>query len=306
MIFSEIYSTYYTAVAQLIEKAIDGQLNSRNATDIINDTAFEESFVYILDSIKSEQWQVITKDFKTPIKHTPKMPLTYLQKSFLKAVALDPRFKLFNDEIMGLDDVSPMYKPNDFYYFDKINDGDPYEDEQYIKNFKLILRGIKENKYLKIVYYSGKGSVQKGVYIPQKLEFSKKDDKFRLICRGGNNRSVTISTINVARIESVQLCEVFLDSRVRPYKRTKCTLILRINDERNALERCMLHFSNFEKETRQVSDKVYEMKLIYYKDDETEILIRILSFGPMVKVLSPSDFIGLIRARLDKQRCFQQ
>ena len=62
MIFSEVYSAYYTAVSHLISKAIDGELNDKNAVDIIKETAFNESFVYILDNIKSEQWQIITRD----------------------------------------------------------------------------------------------------------------------------------------------------------------------------------------------------------------------------------------------------
>jgi len=88
MIFSEIYSTYYTAVAKLIEMAIQGKLNGKNAGDIISNTAFNESFIYILENIKSENWQVLTKDFKTPIKHNPEMPLTTLQKRFLKTILL--------------------------------------------------------------------------------------------------------------------------------------------------------------------------------------------------------------------------
>lgn len=70
MLFSEVYSVYYTAVAKLIEKAIDDELSAKNASEIINSVAFSESFLYIMDNIKSENWSVITKNFKTPIKKT--------------------------------------------------------------------------------------------------------------------------------------------------------------------------------------------------------------------------------------------
>lgn len=302
MLFSEIYSTYYTAVAKLIEKAIDGELTNKNAEQIIDSTAFSESFIYILDNIKNEQWKIISSDFKTPIKHKPQMPLTTLQKRFLKAITLDPRFKMFSDEIKGLEDVEPLYRSDNFYYFDKISDGDPYDNPDYIKNFKTVLRGVKENKRLRIVYRGGKGLIQKGIFTPRKLEFSEKDDKFRLLCMG----NYAIATINLARIKSCQLVDIFDPKKVKPYTRRESTITLQIKNERNALERCMLHFSSFKKETRQIDNRTYEMKLTYYKDDETEVLIRVLSFGPMVKVLSPQYFIDQIIERLKNQKSCEQ
>jgi hypothetical protein len=302
MLFSEIYSTYYTAAAKLIEKAIDGELTDKNASEIIRSRAFSESFIYILDNIKSEEWQIITRDFKTPIKHKPQMPVTTLQKRFLKAISIDPRFKLFCDEIGGMQDIEPLYVSKDFHYFDRISDGDPYNAPDYIENFKTVLRGIKENKRIKIVYRGGKGVIQKGVFTPRKLEFSEKDDKFRLLCMG----NYALATINIARIKNCQLVDIFDPERVKTYIRRTCMITLQIKKERNALERCMMHFSNFKKETRLIDNRTYEMKLTYYKDDETEVLIRVLSFGPMVRVLSPNHFISLIKERLQNQKSCEQ
>ena len=42
---------------------------------------------------------------------------------------------------------------------------------------------------------------------------------------------------------------------------------------------------------------------VYYdKDDETEMVIRVLSFGPMIKVTAPVHFIELIKKRLMEQK----
>ena len=46
--------------------------------------------------------------------------------------------------------------------------------------------------------------------------------------------------------------------------------------------------------------------LRYDRDDETEILIRVLSFGPMLRVTSPESFIDKIRERLVKQRALNK
>ena len=37
-------------------------------------------------------------------------------------------------------------------------------------------------------------------------------------------------------------------------------------------------------------------------DDETEILIRILAFGPLIEVMGPDDFRDKIKERLLRQR----
>ena len=81
----------------------------------------------------------------------------------------------------------------------------------------------------------------------------------------------------------------------------KSTVTLEIYDERNALERVMLAFAHFEKRTIQVGANVYQLTISYEIFDETELLIRILSFGPMVKVLEPASFQQQIRERISKQ-----
>ena len=66
------------------------------------------------------------------------MPLTILQKRWLKAMSLDPRIKLFDADFSFLDDVEPLFTPADYTVFDKYNDGDDFESKDYIKNFRMI------------------------------------------------------------------------------------------------------------------------------------------------------------------------
>ncbi len=68
----------------------------------------------------------------------------------------------------------------------------------------------------------------------------------------------------------------------------------------------MIAFSSFKKETERIDDNTYKMKLTYHKEDETELLIRILSFGPMLKVVGPDCFVNLIVERLKSQKKLQQ
>ena len=51
-----------------------------------------------------------------------------------------------------------------------------------------------------------------------------------------------------------------------------------------------------------MEDEQYVLHLRYYESDETEIVIRVLSFGPCVKVLEPESFVNLIKERLILQK----
>jgi predicted DNA-binding transcriptional regulator YafY len=79
------------------------------------------------------------------------------------------------------------------------------------------------------------------------------------------------------------------------------TITVRIRDERNAMERFMLHFAHFEKQAEKLDKMHYLVKIKYAHDDESEMVIRILSFGPMVRVVEPDSFRELLVERLRKQ-----
>jgi len=81
-----------------------------------------------------------------------------------------------------------------------------------------------------------------------------------------------------------------------------CTVTAEITDERNTLERAMLHFAHFEKQVKRIDERRYLLCLRYYESDETELVIRMLSFGPYIKVLAPDRFVSLMRERLIAQK----
>ncbi len=63
----------------------------------------------------------------------------------------------------------------------------------------------------------------------------------------------------------------------------------------------MLHFADLEKRTEQAAHRCYRIEILYRAEDETEILIRVLSFGPFLKVTEPGSFVSLVKERLKKQ-----
>lgn len=296
MLFSEIYNTYYQAMSKLLSAAIGHELDLQKAMEIINEEAFKESFMVILDAIKNEEWLLINHNYQTPLVNYPKQPLSKLQLRFLKTISLDPRFTLFQDRLQLPDSIEPLYSSEDFYFFDQISDGDPYQDETYQHNFREIYQAQRDGKQLEVSYQGAKGKCQRLKVIPQKLEYSPKDDKFRLVCHGLKRQLI----LNISRILECKIVDEINHPIPAPnFKKESVTI--EITDIRNALERAMLHFANYEKETRQISDTVYQMKCSYKRSDETEVLIRVLSFGPMLKVIEPQAFQDKVKERLVRQ-----
>ncbi len=297
MLLSEVYSAYFRALELLIKAAQKGELTEENLQQIIEAKAFSESALTIIPAIKNEEWLVINQALKTPLCHVPQMPLTLLQKRWLKTLLADPRCGLFGVTAQGLSSVDPLWQPEDLVYFDRYTDGDDFSDPNYIACFKTILEGLKKQCWLKIVYLNRQGRKLEGSFIPSKLEYSAKDDKFRLKTMGNK----LVAYINVARITSCQCMETYERDSWEMAQAKRSRLKLWLKDERNALDRVLLHFSDCQKETRRLDSGEFEMVLWYDRQDETEILIRILSFGPMIKVLAPQDFVELIKKRLKAQ-----
>ena len=306
MLFSEIYSAYYNTVASIISCSQQGKLDSDLLFKIVKESAFPESFMTIGSALETGKWPLVKKDYSTNIQNIPTMPLSVLQKRWLKALCNDKRIRLFvSDEVLErlknqLQDVEALFNENDYYLYDKYSDGDPYDDPDYIKNFRTVLEAIHQKKTISVEYTGRFGQQKRFICAPYKIEYSEKDDKFRIISKVKNRHSI----LNIARINS---CELTDNSKVDDISEEdlpdnrRTSVILEIYDERKAMERVMLAFAHFEKSAVQISDDVYQLTLNYDSFDETELVVRVLSFGPMVKVLEPESFRNLIQERISKQ-----
>ena len=302
MLFHEIYGSYFNVVAAILTDASNGCLTDQRMTALVREKAFAESALSIPAALKSGDWPLLKADQRTVIRHKPAMPLTILQKRWLKALLSDPRMALFEPDLTGLEDVEPLYRQDTFILFDQYADGDPYEDPNYISCFRTVLRAVQEKKMIRVFFRGRAGARHSFECMPYRLEYSVKDDKFRLLAA----RKHRLDTINMARIYSCELLDEYAPKSVTLPKESLEELTLLLHDERNALERVLLHFSHFEKETLKLDEQLYQIKLRYDKNDETELLIRVLSFGPVLEVKAPTKFIQLMKNRIQKQIDYAQ
>ena len=297
MIFSEIYGTYYHVLSKILAKAVEGTLTQPMMYELIEKYGFGETSITIPQNLDDQTWPLLLSDLTTPLHHSPTQPLTHLQKRWLKTLMADPRIQLFQVPMTGLEDVLPLYPPEALVYFDRYGDGDPFTDPQYIAHFQTILTALRQEKGLSITFTGGKQTVQHWLCVPHKLEYSSKDDKFRLLCGKGRQ----IQFVNLARITDCSLADPMPQEAQAPPALETRTLLLELTDQRNAFERCMHHFSYLEKETIHLEDHRYRVILHYHPDEEAELLIRVLSFGPMLRVIAPDHFRAELRKRILRQ-----
>lgn len=313
-LFSERYSCYYQVLRHLLLH--QDALSIQDIRAQISKEGFEESMLSIIPKLESGEWNLFDRDgalYLSKISPSFVTPLSDLEKSYLKALLSDPRIGLFLDRgQIGflqrmLASITPLWTPEQFYYYDRFAGGDPWEDEAYRTIFRTLLHARKNRQYVDIDYNAPNGRRIHHYYVPARLEYSVKNDKFRLLALKHTGRGkMRLEILNLARIKSVVPTEKKLSSAVDlnaliQSSYYKEPLRLRIVNERNALERAMLHFANYEKNTRKLDENTYECLIYYNQNMETELLIEVLSYGPMLTVTGNDRFLALLKARLECQ-----
>lgn len=316
-LFSEIYNSYYTSISKIIDKSQEKEISNKEIEEIIKKIAFEESHLFIMPKIKSKTWDFFDENNKPKIENKTTYPLTKLQKMWLCSIFNDDRIKLFfeNTHIKNIkeyfekNEIKPLFNQEDFYYFDQFKFGDNYLDEKYILNFKKVIKAIKSKEVLYIEYNSNKDKEIKGDFRVIKIEYSEKNNRHRVYAvKIVESKEKNVYLLNIDGIKKIDkgnesyekdiLFEKYID-----YNISKKPIVLEISNERNALERFMVQFSSFNKKTHYDTQKRKHICYIYYnKSLETEILIQILSFGPLVKVIGHEKFLKEFKLRISKQK----
>lgn len=314
-LFSEIYNCYYQVLRHLL--CTQTALTAQQIRNQICGEGFEESLLSIIPKLENGSWNLFQRDgdlFRSKLTSSFITPVSNLEKSYLKALLSDPRMQLFlNQEQLEtlhqmLSTVVPLWTQEQFYYYDRFIDGDPYEDENYRHNFRTLLAAQKNHQYVDIDYNSPNGNRVHHHYVPARLEYSVKNDKFRLLAlKNTKNQNMRLEILNISRIQSIHLTEKKLSSAIdlnaliqNSYYREP--LKLHIINKRNALERAMLHFANYEKNTTKIDANTYECLIYYNQSMETELLIEVMSFGPMLTVIGNDKFLRSLKARLQRQK----
>ena len=317
-VFSEIYGTYFRITAKILEKNI---INEKEIRDIILENGFRDTILFLEKKLipqKNGDWGFLKKigneKFQRRTKNPPVKILTKLQKSWLKAKLSDPKIRLFLDDetIFRLNDrladVSPLYSRENFLFTDMYNDGDNFGDEKYRENFRKILSAVKNHEFTDICFVSGKGTEIKNRFLPLKLEYSRKNNKFRVYCYALKNGEISDSgIISVGKIQTVSNTGIIYDKRIdmKEYflsRRCREPVTVCVTPQRNGVERFLTEFSSYEKNTAPDPETGGCIVKIYYdRQDENELLVQLLGFGPVIEIVSPPYFRQLAADKVKKQ-----
>lgn len=316
-IFSEIYGTYFRIAAKLLENEVT---NEKTVYETVKRKGFRDSVLFLPQKLipGNDDWGLFSRtadgDLKRVINSPPVKVLTKLQKMWLKAKLSDPRIRLFIDDVTftrlekRLSDIPPLYRSDQFRITDRFMDSDDFSDERYRANFRIALEAVKHRRIVHIDYVSGHGRHLNGRLVLLKMEYSPKNGRFRAYCYLlRNDRIKSSGIINIGRIVNITDTGRYFRTPVSIddyFSSRKCSspAVIKVTDERNGFERFMLEFAAYEKHTvRDVEAKEYTVELWYDHQDETELLIRLLSFGPVIEILNPPHLREQAKLRIEKQ-----
>ena len=308
-LFSEINCTYYNITEKILRQK---SVTKEEIRRIIGKNGFSETSLFLEPELigKCNIGLLSQKDgiYSSILKNEPHIPLSLAEKRWLCAVLNDNKSSLFIDkeqkaELYELLGAEPLYDDSVFSFFDRYNDGDDFENEDYIKHFRDILRSMHENRLVKISFNTRKNQRMTHYYLPERIEYSPKNDKLRVhVIRYNKTHPVERGVINLSQIKSTEHTEIVPADRLSDVPLKK-TILIRVKNERNAINRFMMEFAELERISEFDDDtKECIVTMKYEAMDETEILIRILSFGPVIEVLEPEDFREKIAQRIRNQR----
>lgn len=307
-LFSEIYSTYYQITEKILKKKV---VTKAEVLNIICKNGFSETVLFLEPKLIGEDhYGLLTGKngiYRSILKKEPHIPLTFLEKRWLCAILHDRKSSLFLDkkqkqELCNLLGAEPLYQNQFLHFFDRFSDGDDYEKEQYINHFRNILRSLNNHTLIKISFHTRKGDRVTHYFLPVKMEYSSKNDRFRVhVVRYRKGNAIDIGIINLSQITLTEFTDITPAANcVKVHEKREA--VIKITEERNAVNRFMMEFAELERISEydeETKECIVRMK--YNFKDETEILIRLLSFGPVVEVLEPLDFRKKMKERIDKQ-----
>lgn len=307
-IFSEINCAYYHITEEILRRR---SVTKAGILDIIGRSGFSETMLFLEPKlIGKDNIRLLTEhdgSYHSILKNEPEIPLSALEKRWLCASLNDRKSSLFLDgeqkeKLLDTLGAEPLFSGSFIRFFDRFSDGDDFEDEQYIKHFRDILRSYKEKRLVKIGFQTRKDNRVTHYYLPEKIEYSSKNDRFRVhAVRYNKSKPIERGIINLSQVTATELSDIKPAEKLAD-EAAKYELTVRVSSERNGINRFMLEFAELERVSEYDEDSrecIVTMK--YDPKDETEILIRLLSFGPVAEVIAPAEFRKKLADRVRRQ-----
>lgn len=308
-IFDEIYSNNFLAVTKILSMLSKSSLKGKDIQKILN----EYNSTLMLSDLKALKLiDFIDGEYISGLECSCeiKRPFTDIEKAWLKAIISDEKIHLFlNDDELNdiselLKDVVPLFEKKDFRFFDKHTISDNYNDKNYILKFKNLIKAIHYRMFVYIELAESDTMPNSRRCIPYKLEYSCLDDAFRLIAFDSEYKNLMIFRLSeISKITlSSDLYNIPDENILEKFEEPQ-PVEIEVYNKRNAIERFMISFSNYHKETRFIKEKdCCITKIFFFKQDYESIIDNIVAFGPTVKILAPEFAVKDVVSKLKVQK----
>ncbi|ABP65677.1 hypothetical protein Csac_0013 [Caldicellulosiruptor saccharolyticus DSM 8903] len=322
-IFSEVKSTFYKALEEIINKTYEnGKILQRDIQEILKryncnfpslekrvlDRNEEENKnLYLLK--REDDSQQLTLRINAPIEpYVLDMEILWLK------FMLSSRYVHLFLEDETIEKIKKLKVNNNFLFDPEILLPKNYSKvvkrewvREIGKKLRILIHAALEKKAINYTYITRSGYRFKETGIPVKIQYSLKDDLIYAIiysitshsfakCVVQNLHDISLTSEKVDMTEISEEYEEFLKKSSAPEP-----IVLEVMNTRNALERAFCLFSSFKKSARFLREKnKHQLTVYYYNFEEAEVLSRILYLGKDVVVISPERIRNEIISRVKK------
>jgi len=335
-LFEEVKNRYMHIAFKVLNQCDKGLL-VKDIIKIVEEEEFEEKVIgnnfqtfegLLLNKYsESENFNLLKEregayypNIKEANKPAVPVRLTKVEKAWLKNMLEDKRVRILL-RASTIEKLKGALKDFDGPLISEIIDitnmsklPEPEDGEQFEENFRRLLKAISEGKAVKYSNRDRNGNEYRHKHaLPIRLEYSLKDGRFRVSMYSlEENRSIMANIFNMTDIEieenrKPEISRAAVIKLLHEHKYSKEPIVLEVTDKKSAMERCFMSFSELERYSRCLEKDKYELKLFYYTFEEEEIIRKILSLGPYVKVVSPEgireEIIRRIRLAVKLNNC---
>ena len=221
------------------------------------------------------------------------LPLTRAEGRFLRTMLREAKISLFLDEA----EVEALKSalPGEWKAFPLERFLLPDRDRVSAKKrqnrqpvIRLLQEAFRADREVSLRYITARGKHISGKFCPVVLEYSRKDDIFRLYAWSGRDDKIYI--LNTEKIEEITMTENTFSrqsaaEKLRRYRReNECTAEFSFPGEEGLADRLLTEFSPWKKScVYDPKSGRYRLKIWYEKQDEKEMGIRVLGYGSRIR-----------------------
>lgn len=298
-LFNDYKNRYYRCIQNIINGIYNGEkYTKKDIRAILQDAYLEDEIVLVKELVDGRFFDYEDDTASLMVGCDVPIRLNNLELAYLKMFVEDECFNgVLDDELLQklkdkLDDVESL-DYNKFWKRENVDKfGDDIKDEEFREKIITLEKAILENKYIKYTSKNKKGEIFKDkIAYPYKIEYSIKNNRYRLVvfC---DNRAIKINVDGIMELEILKEKTVTAEEKaqienfINAKKNISDPLVLKIEDNKNTLDRCFNLFSAYDKKYYYEGENLI-LNIYYHDFDKAEIIRDILSLGKSAVVLSP-------------------